>query len=603
MGRLMTKRSCWAHVCFVPLLIMLLELDSPARAQEAQVPYEVKIEGVDNDGLRQALLAASALEVRKDRPPDSVLVLRRLAERDEVNLLRALRAQAYYGAEVTLVLDESARPVEIVMQVEPGRQYEFVDVEIDYVERPENPPQSLPDVYDLSLSLYRPALTNDILASQGELVTLLKERGFPYPETLQPRVTVDHATRGVHVVYPVRTGPVASFGKTEIEGNTAVRESFLRARIPWKRGDLFDSRLLDKYDKYLRDTGLFSASGVNVVEHLDEQGRVPIRVDLRERTHRTLTLGIRFQSDEGLGARVSWENRNLFGREEHLTLNGLVSQEEYTLEAIYMKPQFVRPDQVLRLQSKASEEDTEAYYARSASVSASVERALTERLSVGTGLGFRALNVRQFNEDNTYNLVSAPSFFNADFHKGDPLNPVGGWRLALRLTPFLDISNSGVSFLRSQVTYTHYVQVTETPRVVLAGRVNVGAIAGSQRNRIPADERFYAGGGGSIRGYEHQKVGPLRDDTPLGGRSLLEFSIEARTRISNRFGIVPFIDGGTVFESAYPTFGRTLRWGAGIGFRYFSPIGPIRFDVAVPLNRRSGIDKAFQIYISLGQAF
>jgi translocation and assembly module TamA len=138
---------------------------------------------------------------------------------------------------------------------------------------------------------------------------------------------------------------------------------------------------------------------------------------------------------------------------------------------------------------------------------------------------------------------------------------------------------------------------------VLAGRVNVGAIAGSQRNRIPADERFYAGGGGSIRGYEHQKVGPLRDDTPLGGRSLLEFSIEARTRISNRFGIVPFIDGGTVFESAYPTFGRTLRWGAGIGFRYFSPIGPIRFDVAVPLNRRSGIDKAFQIYISLGQAF
>jgi len=599
----MAKRSCWVHVCFAPLLIMLLELDCPARAQEAGVPYEVKIEGVDNDALRETLRAASALEAQKNRPPDSVFVLRRLAERDVVNLVQALRAQAYYGAVATAAMDESARPVKIVLQVHPGPQYVFEDVEIDYVERPENPAKPLPDVYDLTLSLYRPALTENILASQGELVLLLKERGFPYPEALQPRVTVDHATRGVRVVYPVRTGPVATFGKTEIEGNTTVREDFLRARIPWKWGDRFDSRLLDKYDKYLRDTGLFSVSGVNVVKHLDEQGRVPIAVDLRERAHRTLKRGISFQSDEGLGARVSWENRNLFGRGERLTLNAQASQLEYRIEALYAKAQFVRPDQTLGLQARVSEEDTDAYYARSASVSGSVERALTEHLSLGTGLGFRALNVRQFDEENTYNLVSAPSFFSADYHKGDPLNPEGGGRLALRLTPFLDVTNSGVSFLRSQITYSHYFKANETPRVILAGRINMGSILGGERDEIPAAERFYAGGGGSIRGYEYQKVGPLREDTPLGGRSLLEFSIEARTRISNRFGIVPFLDGGTVFESPYPTFGRTLRWGAGIGFRYFSPIGPIRFDVAVPLNRRSGIDEAFQIYISLGQAF
>lgn len=591
-------------------LLFLFACGSAAAAEEAEkagqapgLPYTVEIQGVENETLKTALRDASALVAREKRPPESTIVLRRLAERDVVNLLQALRARAYYGAQVEPELDESSRPIRAVLRVQPGPQYVIRNIQIEYLEPPANPPKPLPTAEDLGLSVDTPALAENILTAQGKLTGLLKERGFPYPDALEPVVTADHATQEVVVVYPVRPGPVARFDGTRISGNKTVREGFLRTQIPWEEGELFDERLLKEYDKYLRKTGLFSVSGVAAAKELDAQGRVPVLVNVRERARRTVKAGVSYGSDVGLGARAGWENRNLFGRAEDLNLNAKISQEEYTFEALLAKPQFLRPDQVLRLGAKLCQEDTDAYYAKSASVSALVERTLTERLKCGTGLAFRTLRVRQFDEENTYNLFSAPSFFSADRRKGDLLNPSGGGRLTVRLTPFVDVTSSGVAFLRSQVTYAHYLEVSKMPRLVLAGRVKAGSITGAARNEVPADERFYAGGGGSIRGYEYQKVGPLRDDTPLGGRSLFEVSLEARARISERFGIVPFVDGGSVFESAYPTFGRTLRWGAGLGFRYFSPIGPIRLDVAVPLNARANVDKAFQIYISLGQAF
>jgi len=120
---------------------------------------------------------------------------------------------------------------------------------------------------------------------------------------------------------------------------------------------------------------------------------------------------------------------------------------------------------------------------------------------------------------------------------------------------------------------------------------------------VPADERFYAGGGGSIRGYSYQSVGPLSGGDPVGGRSLLELSTELRLRLGERFGFVGFLDGGSAFGAAFPDFDEELLWGTGLGFRYFTAVGPLRLDFAVPLDRRHGIDDAFQVYISLGQAF
>jgi translocation and assembly module TamA len=158
-------------------------------------------------------------------------------------------------------------------------------------------------------------------------------------------------------------------------------------------------------------------------------------------------------------------------------------------------------------------------------------------------------------------------------------------------------------FNKARVDYSHYVEVLAVPQVVLAGRTSVGSMVGESRADIPANLRFYAGGGGSVRGFGYQLAGQLNDDDdPIGGRSLLELSGEARVRVTESIGVVAFVDAGTVYSSTVPDFSETLRIGAGPGLRYFSPIGPLRLDVGFPLNPRNS-DDTWQLYISIGQAF
>jgi translocation and assembly module TamA len=185
----------------------------------------------------------------------------------------------------------------------------------------------------------------------------------------------------------------------------------------------------------------------------------------------------------------------------------------------------------------------------------------------------------------------------------DLLNPTRGGRLAVANEPFVDVFGNDIAFNKSRLTYTHYLEVLDSPGVVLAGRGSVGTLFGAARDEVPADLRFYAGGGGSVRGFGYQLAGDLDDDhNPLGGRSLLELSGEVRVRLTETIGVVAFVDAGTAFSKEVPDFSETLRIGAGPGLRYFSPIGPVRLDIGLPVNKRDS-DDSFQIYVSLGQAF
>ena len=170
--------------------------------------------------------------------------------------------------------------------------------------------------------------------------------------------------------------------------------------------------------------------------------------------------------------------------------------------------------------------------------------------------------------------------------------------------PYLGLNDVSPDFLRLELDGSTYYSVIDKERLILAARAKLGMMAGDSANAIPAPKRFYSGGGGSVRGYQYQTVGPLdANNDPIGGRSLLEVGFEARVKITDSIGIVPFIEGGNVYESMAPDFSGEFLWGAGLGFRYYTAIGPIRLDVAVPLNKRPNVDDSYQIYISIGQAF
>jgi translocation and assembly module TamA len=183
------------------------------------------------------------------------------------------------------------------------------------------------------------------------------------------------------------------------------------------------------------------------------------------------------------------------------------------------------------------------------------------------------------------------------------LDPKRGFRISAGITPYLGFGETARFLTVGKFQVSAYRAIDEGERFILAGRVSVGSIFGGSISDIPGNRRFFAGGGGSVRGYEYRSLGPRNAaGQPIGGRSMLEASLELRIRVTETIGIVPFVDVGTTFASSLPDLDSRLRVGAGLGLRYHTPIGPIRLDVATPLERKKG-EKPVALYISLGQAF
>ena len=201
-----------------------------------------------------------------------------------------------------------------------------------------------------------------------------------------------------------------------------------------------------------------------------------------------------------------------------------------------------------------------------------------------------------------YTLVGLPVSLTYD-STDSLLDPTRGVRVTASATPYPTLLGSDPGLFVAKGQGSAYHAFDEEARYVLAGRIGFGSITGADLADIPANRRFFAGGGGSVRGYAYKSLGPQDIfGNPLGGRSLLEGSVEARIKLTDTIGIVPFLDAGTAFEASLPDFKDEIRVAAGLGLRYYTGIGPIRLDVAVPLNRERG-DSAAAVYISLGQAF
>ena len=266
-------------------------------------------------------------------------------------------------------------------------------------------------------------------------------------------------------------------------------------------------------------------------------------------------------------------------------------------------PDWKRPDQDLLAEVQATRQTTEAFDELGVATSAKVRRPLSETWTGTIGGSLEWSQLKDENGTNTSTLLGMPGELYRDA-TDSLLDPREGMRLRLQATPYFGWFNETATFLSGAVTLTGYQPLDPEKRFVLAGRTKVGSIVGESREDIPANKRFYAGGGDSIRGYPFQKVGPLDDNhDPLGGRSVLEVNAEFRARVWGNFGLVPFVDGGNVYTQVYPDLSEELRWAAGIGARYVTVIGPVRFDIAFPLNPPRAVDDPFQFYISLGQAF
>jgi translocation and assembly module TamA len=574
---------------------------SPAGSEGSRVRYRVKIHGVKDRELRHTLLDASQVHLLRGKRAASLTALHQRAAADVPRLESALRAHGYYQAAVQARVREDARPIRVHFDVQPGPRYRIGRAEVHLVDpEPGDSPLRQPDIL---LKRGQPFATSLVLAEEEQLLRWFEDRGHPFPVVAQRRVVVDHDAGEVSVAWRIQPGPRLRFGALSIEGLDRVRASAVRERVTWKEGARYRRSDMEEYERLLLRSGLFSTTHLRLDADRREEDLLPLTLRVTERKHRTVRAGLHYRSDIGLETRLAWEHYNLFGRGDHFETTGFWSPIHFGAEAAFDRAVFHRPDQSLRLNLRAGQEEPDAYESRYFEGRAAVERSISRRLTVQGGTAYKFERVEQLGDRERFGLLSFPA--KIDWNDADDLlDPARGARLLLQAAPYQEIMDGDLRWVRGQAEGRGYLRLLPRPRLVSAVRIAAGTLAGEDRDRIPADERFYAGGGGSIRGYEFQKVGPIADDnsTPLGGASIIETSLELRLTLNGNWGVVAFLDGGMAYEDAVPDGLDELRWGAGLGARYFTPIGPIRVDAAIPLDREAG-DAAHQFYISLGQAF
>ena len=576
------------------------------------IHYTVRVEGLAPIGNAEDLLhdfrKQSMLEAERKDPANAAQIGRR-ASADADLLTELLRSQGYYDAEVEARTDKAGNDLLVVLTADPGQQYRFATVELPGLDAAGPDAAGLRDAFAVKPG--DPVIASDVIAGGLALTQALGEQGFAGAKLGEQDIEVNHQTHLASLTLPVDPGPVARFGVIRVSGRPPFSARHLATIARFKRGEPFRRSKLDDLRRALIQTTLVANADIQLVPQ--QGGRVvDVNVRLEPAPSHTIAGELGYGTGQGARAEVSWTDRNFFNPEGALTLRGIAGTTEQLLGVQLRRSNFLQRDQTFNIQLSASHQKFDAYTAKTVLLGANIERQSNfiwqkkwtwsyggEWLATDERGVFSSAGVK---DTRTFLIAAAP--LSAGYDGSDSLlDPTRGFRLSGRLSPEISFRNGHLTYARAQIDASAYHPVSD--RVVVAGRVRLGTIFGAGAFQLAPSRRFYSGGGGSVRGYGYQQLGPKdMDGDPIGGRGLAEFGLETRIRLKQfggNFGIVPFFDGGSLTTETLPDF-KDWRYAAGIGVRYYSSFGPIRVDFGVPLNRQKG-DGPFAVTVSLGQAF
>jgi translocation and assembly module TamA len=617
--------------------------EAPPAATANAISYAVSFQGTDDSDLLRSLKDASTLErLRQDAPPEGESVLRR-AEADLLRLPEALWGAGYYNGVVSILVDgvplgsdrghglalrriadfRGRAPVPIRVVAVPGPLFTIrsIVVEDARTRAPFDPWQLPPRV--IRLKDGDAASSANVLAAEARIIDHLRGQGYPFAKVLRREPVVDHPSMTMSVAFLVDPGPLAGLGAVTVRGTTNVDPAVIRSFIYTQPGDPYSPRAVADIRKSVSRIDALGSVRVREADALDAYGNLPLTVDVTERPPRIVGFGLRYSTIDGPGVHAYWAHRNLFGGAERLRfdadlyrldrnrpINPITGKErgfEWSdlggrFAVSFLKPALWGTRNDLLIDAFAARESTDYYTSRAVGSTAAIRHRFSDTFSVQGGIEFERGEASEFLGAIDYTLVGLPVSVIYD-STDNPLDPSRGVKFTGSLTPYPAALGSDPGIFVARAQGSTYYALDEDARYILAARLGLGSITGADLDEIPANHRFFAGGGGSVRGYKYRSLSPLGPfGEPIGGRSLVEGSLEARIKVTDVIGIVPFLDAGTAFESGFPDFDDSIRYAAGIGLRYYTGIGPIRVDVAFPINPRRG-DAPAALYISLGQAF
>src|SRR5271166_3885429 len=602
-----------AITLLVPVAVLITGRSQAADPQ----PYTVTLKPTGDGALDAALQGSATLISLQKSAPVGGFALAQRARQDTRRFETALHSFGYYKATVTVTiaghsLDDPTLPatidnapadppVEVVASFNLGPRFRLGQVTISGPVPPDIPGH-------LDLKSGQPAMSADVLAAQGRLLAALRADGYPMAKVPIPVAILHPEQNLLDVEFQPEAGPKADIGPISFTGLKHMNESFVRRRLLLHQGELYNPQTIDKARQDLLSIGVFSVVRPEPAAALDPNGQLPINFDLTERPLHAVDVGIAYSTDLGINVNTAWHDRNLFGNAEQLNLtaaaqlggNALV-RPGYQIGAQFLKPDFLVRDQTLEADVNAVDQSLQAYDQTGLFEKIALNRKLSPHWTVSVGLSGEQESIVQEDVTRHYNLVGIPAGLKYD-STSNLLNPTSGIRAALLVTPTESIGTPSATFVIMQISGSTYFDFFNDGRSILALRGLLGQISGTGVFGLPPDQRFYAGGSSTVRGYRYQTLGPqFPDEKPTGGTAISTGTVEFRQRILGNYGVVGFVDVGQVTANGAP-FTSAWHAGAGIGARYYTPIGPIRLDVAVPLNKLPGGD-SFEIYIGIGQAF
>ena len=577
--------------------------------------YTVTIEAPDaDDDLKEKLENVSSLKNDEERPVSGSLGLMTKARGDREQLVAALYEDARYEGVVDIAiagksLDDlppdaefkGQQPVPVTITIRPGQKFTLGDIRL------KGDAAGMASA-DFGLISGGDAGSGAVLKAEARLVKALKDEGRPLAKVTDREVVADHDNGRLDVTLTVEAGPVAGIGQTTVEGTEAVDRDFTEYMTGLKRGERYSPKQIEDARDRLLGLEVFNSVSLKEGDKLDADGNIPIGVEVSERKPRYFGVGGTFSNTEGLGLEGYWGHRNLFGRAEKLRVEGKISgiganalgELNYNAGIMFEKPGVVGPASKFFANLKTVYEHPDAYDRFSTKGGMGLSYEIDKRQTVSAEVSLDYSKITDSFGKHDYLIASVPLQYVFD-NRDNKLNPKSGFRLLAYAEPSYDLLN-GATFVKLRGEGSAYQALDTGGRFVLAGRAAIGSIVGAGLQDVPADRRFYSGGGGSVRGYAYQGIGPKDiNGKPTGGLSYFETSAEMRIGITDTIGIVPFIDAGTVSTQQFPDFSN-VKVGAGVGLRYITPFGPLRIDGAVPLNREPG-DPRFGIYAGIGQAF
>ena len=590
-GRIMGAAALW------------LALTGPVAA--ADLTYDLPSDDDLADSLRAASLLAEAAPEGGRR--DIVAA----AQADYGRLLAVLFEAGHFGPTISITVDGteaaalpavgSSAPVgRVVVTVEAGPRFLFGEARIG----PVPPGTELPDGFASG----EPAGTGILREAATAGVEAWRDEGHAKAELASQDIVADHRADRLNAELRLDPGPRLSYGPVAIRGNEDVRTRQIARIADLRPGRVFDPDEIRAAAQRLQRTGAFSAVSINEAETIGPDATLPLTIEVVERLPRRFGFGAEVSSDDGLGVSAFWLHRNLTGYADSLRVEGEVEGiggsagggEDYRLGLGYVRPSTFNPETDLTFNVELEHLEQPEFTSDRFGVEIGARRIVSDEFQYTYGIAYDASRTEDALGRRDFSILSLPLSAIYD-RRDDPLNPADGYYVEATAAPFQGFERAGTG-LRFTADLRGYQGFGEDRRTVAALRLQLGSVAGPDIDDIPAEQLFFSGGGGTVRGQPFQSLGvDVGGEDQIGGRSFATVSAELRRGITDNIGVVAFADWGFVAEGADWSDGDSHA-GAGLGVRYNTGIGPIRFDIGLPVSG-PGDNSGVEIYIGIGQAF